>query len=267
MDYPLRPGVVWAGQYRIEQFLGMGSYGQTYRCTDLKNGTAVLLKRAKPSKREIGRRLLKRESEILQQLNHPQIPAWLDWAVHRREQALVMAYVEGEDMEQAILLLGRTYTEQEAMLLILGLLRPLQHLHEAGYVHRDVRIPNVLLKNDKVHLIDLGLACRTGEEDPSRREGEPSGFADSWGPIKYRMRMPDPTSDLYGLGHIFLFLMYAGYSPEEGQEERSWEEELSLQPRVKSWVKGLFESKWRTAVECEQELAHILADYSAGNNE
>lgn len=259
--------MVWAGQYRLEQFLGMGSYGQTYRCTDLKNGTVVLLKRAKPSKREIGRRLLKRESEILQQLDHPQIPAALAWAVHRREQALVMAYVEGEDLEQALLLQGRTYTEREALLLILALLRPILHLHEAGYVHRDVRIPNVLLKGEEVYLIDLGLACRIGEEEPSRREEEPSGFADSWGPIKYRMRFPDPDSDLYGLGHIFLFLMYAGYSPEEGQEERSWEEELSLQPRVKSWVKGLFESKWRTAAECQQELAYILADYSAGNNE
>ncbi|WP_091188403.1 serine/threonine protein kinase [Paenibacillus catalpae] len=268
MDYPLREGLVWAETYRIEEFLGMGSYGQAYRCTDLRSGTSVLLKRAKPSKRDTGRRLLRRENDILQKLDHPQMPQWLDWAMHRREAALIMAFIDGVNAEQAILLEGRTYTELEALLMVQDLLSPLKHLHEAGYVHRDVRIPNVMLHRENIYLIDLGLACRIGEKNPDGREEEaPSGFADSWGAVKHRMRQPDRTSDLYGLGHLFLFLMYAGYTPEEGEEERGWEEELTLKPEVRSFVKGLLESRWQTAAECGRILEGILEHYSSGNNE
>lgn len=247
----------------------MGSYGQAYRCTDLRSGAAVLLKRAKPSKRDTGRRLLRRESDILQKLAHPQIPQWLDWASHRREEALVMTYITGITAEQAILLEGRAYTEPEALRVVEALLAPLKHMHDAGYVHRDVRIPNIVLHEKSIYLIDLGLACRIGEENPDGRDetGMPSGFADSWGPVKFRMRQPEATSDLYGLGHLFLFLMYAGYTPEEGEKERGWEEELALEPEVKSFVQGLLEGRWRSAAECGPVLERILKHYSSGNNE
>ena len=246
----------------------MGSYGQAYRCTDLRSGGCVLLKRAKPSKRDTGQRLLERENDILQKLNHPQMPRQLDWAVHRREAALIMTFIDGVTAEQAILLEGRTYSQLEALRMVQALLPPLKHLHEAGYVHRDVRIPNVLVHGEAVYLIDLGLACRIGEKNPDgREEAAPSGFADSWGPVKYRMRQPDQTSDMYGLGHLMLFLLYAGYTPEEGKEERSWDEELTLEPKVKGFIKGLLESRWQTAAECGQVLEEILKHYSSGNNE
>ncbi|RAP74736.1 serine/threonine protein kinase [Paenibacillus montanisoli] len=256
VDYPLRQGAVYAGKYRVERFLGMGSYGQAYRCIDLSSGLPVLMKRGKPSKRGLAREMLKRESDMLQRLDHPQIPKWLDYAAHRKEEVLVMELVEGDNLEHAIMEQGRMFTQQEALYLVRQLLRPIRHMHEAGYVHRDVRIPNVLASGDRIYLIDVGLACRIGE---AAAEGEPIGFADSWGAVKHRMRVPEPASDLYGLGHLFLFLMYAGYKPLEGQEERGWEEELALEPAVKAFVQGLLESKWRTAAECEQELDRILA--------
>ncbi|NIK69280.1 protein kinase [Paenibacillus sp. BK720] len=269
MDYPLRQGMIWGGKYRIEEFLGMGSYGQAYRSTDLRSGETVLLKRAKPSKRDTGRRLLEREGDILQKLDHPQMPKQLDWTVHRREEALVMTYVEGMTAEQAILLEGRTFTQLEALRIIEALLSPLQYLHEAGYVHRDVRIPNVMINAKGIYLIDLGLACRIGEENPDGRDaaGPPSGFADSWGAVKFRMRQPEQASDLYGLGHLFLFLLYAGYTPRKGEEERSWEEELALEPEIRSFVRGLLDGRWTSVTEARQLLEQMMKHYSSGNNE
>ncbi|WP_127531360.1 serine/threonine protein kinase [Paenibacillus kobensis] len=266
-DYPLRQGLVWAGKYRVEQPLGMGSYGQVYRCTDLKTGDAVLMKRGKPTKRNIGRQMLKHESGLMRSLRHPQIPEWKDEAVHRGETALVMEFVEGHNLEHSIMELGCTYTEREALLIVSQVLRPLKYMHEAGYVHRDVRTPNIIQRGESLWLIDFGLACRIGEEQPDewRREGldgeraeGPAGFENSWGTAKHRMRRPEPASDLYGLGHVFLFLMYAGYVPNEGQEERSWEEELDLQPAVKSFVSGLLESKWDSAAECQSVVTSLL---------
>ncbi|MUT64830.1 protein kinase family protein [Paenibacillus sp. NEAU-GSW1] len=268
MDYPLRPGQIWAGKYRVEHFLGMGSYGQAYRAVDLATGGVVLMKRAKPSKGKSARKMLGRESEMMQRLDHPQIPQRLEDAAHRGEKALVMAFAEGETLEDSILGLRRAFTQQEALRIVRELLRPLRHLHEAGYVHRDVRTPNVIECGERVFLIDFGLACRIGELPSDERktvdEREPSGFADSWGPVKKRMRDPYPTSDLYGLGHLFLFMMYAGYTPYEGQEERGWEEELELEPEVKRFVQGLLESRWMTAAECEAELEVLLSRIKLG---
>ncbi|MBP3965280.1 protein kinase [Paenibacillus sp. DLE-14] len=258
LDYPLREGAVWADRYRVEELLGMGSYGQAYRCTDLRSGAVVLMKRGKPSKRSLAREMLERESEILKGLHHPQIPQWLDYAAHGREMGLVMELVEGYSLEHAVMGSEKIYSQQEALLVIRQLLHPLRHMHEAGYVHRDVRIPNVLVSGDKLVIIDVGLACRIGDESAYEKEEWGGGFADSWGAVKQRMRVPEPTSDLYGLGHLFLFLMYAGYMPHEGQEERGWEEELKLDPAVQDFVQGLLENKWQSAEACEQELEQTL---------
>ncbi|MBD3921347.1 protein kinase [Paenibacillus sp. PR3] len=266
MDYPLRQGMVWAGRYRIEQYIGEGSYGQAYRCTDQQTGSTVLLKRSKPSKREVGQRLLRRESDVMQALRHPQIPSWLGEVVHRRESALVMAFIEGEDLERSMTEQGRTYTQWQALRIVRELLQPIGHLHAAGFVHRDVRIPNVVVCGERIYLIDYGLACRIGEEPQAEgatgisKEQEPIGFADGWEAVKQRMRAPETTSDLHGLGHLFLFLMYAGYEPDEGREELSWEQELTLDTNVKSFIRGLLDGRWQTAMACEQALSHLLQD-------
>ncbi|REE91725.1 serine/threonine-protein kinase [Paenibacillus taihuensis] len=264
MDFPLRQGTVWAGRYRIDQFIGMGSYGQTYRCTDLMTRTSVLMKRAKPSKQRIARMMLEQESDILRRFDHPQIPKWLNYTENRNEEVLITELVEGDSLVYSIIEQGRTYSEREALLIIQQLLRPILHMHETGYVHRDVSIGNVLAHRDRIYLIDFGLACRIGKAPMSEEHDDIdnsrglSGFVDSWGPVKERMRVPDPTSDLYGLGHLFLFLIYTGYSPNEGQEELSWEEELKLNPDVEAFVQSLLAGNLRTAAECERELEDVL---------
>ncbi|REK74371.1 serine/threonine protein kinase [Paenibacillus paeoniae] len=269
-DYPLQSGYIWQGSYRVERLLGMGSYGQAYVCTNLSTGGIVLLKRNKPSKGSTGIELLRRESDLMRSLEHPQIPSWLDYSVRRRDEALIMPYIEGYNLEHMIYEQQLAYTAVEALSILQSLLRPLAYLHEQGYVHRDVRIPNVMQQPEKLFLIDLGLACRIGEQLPPKLQAalgeadgtntEGSAFA-----IKRRMRTPLPSSDWFGLGHLFLFLMYAGYKHPEGQQEQSWEEELHLQPVVRDFVSKLLndESAWETTEQCRQELDELLAALKA----
>ncbi|RIX60241.1 protein kinase family protein [Paenibacillus nanensis] len=263
-DYPLQPGKLWNGRYRIERLLGMGSYGQAYLCIDLETNEQVLLKRNKPSKGQTGIELLRRESEIMSALDHPQIPKRLAYSRRRRDEALIMQYVNGHNLEYMIYEQNETYSEAEALKMLQLLLKPIRYLHEQGYVHRDVRIPNVLLQGGLLHLVDFGLACRIGERLPEHlleALGEGSGLAkDSAAAVKRRMRTPAPASDWFGLGHLFLFVMYAGYEPAAGAEEKSWEAELELQPEVKHFVGKLLndEYAWVTTEQCERELAALL---------
>ncbi|MFF2889809.1 serine/threonine protein kinase [Paenibacillus sp. NPDC057967] len=264
-DYPLQPGEIWEDRYRIDRLLGMGSYGQAYACTDLSTSSVVLLKRNKPSKGSTGIELLRRESDLMRSLEHPQIPGWLNYGVRRRDEALIMQYIEGHNLEFGIYEHGMTYKATEGLAVLKALMGPLSYLHAQGYVHRDVRIPNVMQQDGKLFLIDLGLACRIGERLPSKLqkalgEADGSDASGSASAIKRRMRNPLPSSDWFGLGHLFLFLMYAGYEHPEGQPERSWEEELSLQSDVQLFISKLLhdESAWETTEQCQQELNELL---------
>lgn len=265
LDYPLGRGFSWAGRYEVEQLIGMGSYGQAYRCLDAKTGRTVLVKSNKPSKRELGLMLLRRESSTLKSLKHPQVPNWLDYTVQGNREALVMELVEGKSLEQLIHEQGRTYTADEALLVVKKLLAPLEHLHQAGFVHRDVRIPNVLEQEGNILLIDYGLSCRIGEYDllqnGFREAAVENEDEESWAAVKKHMREPAPSSDFYGLGHLFLFLMYAGYEYAQGQIERSWEEELQLKPEVQRFVRKLLMSEseaYSSASACLKELNQLL---------
>lgn len=262
-DYPLQEGTVWGGQYEVLRFLGMGSYGQAYVCLDQRSGATVLLKRNKPSKRMLGIQLLQRERDVMQALSHEQIPRLIAYRSSGSEEAIAMDYVEGHNLEYIIYEQGGSFTVQEAMQVLKGLLQPLKHLHDSGYVHRDVRIPNVLIREGKPYLIDYGLACRIGEELPGPLKealGETDVPADSAAALKTRMRRAHPASDWFGLGHLFLFLMYAGYTPPKDGMERSWEEELELPDAVQLFLRKLLneDQGWPCTAECERELDELL---------
>jgi serine/threonine-protein kinase len=305
-NYPLAAGTVLADRYRIDRFVGMGSYGQAYEGTDLTDNTRVLLKTNKPSKGRTGIRLLRRESDIMHGLRHPQIPAWLGYAVIGRRELLVIALCQGHNLEEWMIERGRVFAEREALQLARELVKPLQYLHASGFVHRDVRTPNVMENGGHISLIDFGLACAIGEELPpdlkkalgdggSSSGSEPKGPGaakkagrkrleggrgapkgrqhlagardaakaaerpeGTWDAVKAHMREPVVDSDLYGLGHFLLFLLYSGYEPFH-EEERSWEEELTLSPGTRALIAKLL----RRGPGSYREAAEIAADLDA----
>lgn len=274
-DYPLQPGKIKAGKYRIDAFLGMGSYGQAYACTDMLHGGRVLIKRNKPSKGELGLQLLRRESGIMKELAHPHIPKWLDYVAEGGEEMLVMELVDGYNLETAIHGRGLSLDVLEALRLLRSLFEPVAYLHARGFVHRDVRIPNVLLENGDLKapkLIDYGLACGIGETLPEplirslgETEEELAKLAGD-AVIKRRLRKPALSSDWFGMGHLFLFMMYAGYEHPQEKPEASWEEELGLPEEVRAFVSKLLndDGAWMSTEQGIRELDGILERLESG---
>ncbi|WPZ19956.1 serine/threonine-protein kinase [Geobacillus subterraneus] len=252
VDRPHRSGKVLSGRYEIIEELGMGSYGIAYKGRDCANGRAVVIKQARRTKGEDGRRLLQREADVLAHLRHPQIPARYDTFIEGGQPHLVMDYIDGETVEDRIFHLGVMYTEQAAFRLLLDVLDVVRYIHAFGIVHRDLRISNIVWRNGTVFVIDFGLACRIGERVDFRDDD----------PLEKRLRRePHPRSDFYALGHFTLFLLYSAYEPIS-EDEKSWEEELDLSPKARAILRKMLQldAPYDHVDELMMDVRRLLAE-------
>ncbi len=206
-DYPLQPGRRVGGRYEVVEWLGMGSYGLSYRCIerreDGESAGEVALKQAKPSRRRTAGALLHREREALLAMDHPFIPRCRGFFTEMRCEWLAADYVRGRTLENLIFEDGKVFDEADCLRWALDLFDRIGHVHSRGYVHLDIRIPNVIMNEDGLHLIDFGLARRIGEHEALDPDGSP-----------LPSRMPARViSDLEDAGHLLLYMLYSGYTP------------------------------------------------------
>ncbi|UVI30646.1 serine/threonine protein kinase [Paenibacillus spongiae] len=234
IDYPKREGIFITNKYRIQRFLGIGSYGLTYLCLDADSGQEVVLKQAKPSKGAVGRDLLYREIDVLGRLRHPSIQRCLASFEYKDQLYMVTEHLKGQTVEDLIFERGVVFSEKEALCFVRRLMEILSYVHEQGFVHLDIRIPNVILDGDQIHLIDFGLARRLGE--PIRTElGSKVETT--------RNRTVEAPDDLYAVGHFFLFMLYSGYDSctFEDESNSGWEDELNVSPMTKQMLRKLLQ--------------------------
>ncbi|SFA43697.1 serine/threonine protein kinase [Parageobacillus thermantarcticus] len=208
----------------------MGSYGIAYMASDLQTGRSVVVKQGR-TKRNVSGVVFQREAAILRRLQHPQIPKLYDMFVEKGIPHLVMEYIEGETVETLIFDKGYTYTEHQSFCLLRDVLEVVACIHAKGVVHRDLRIPNILLCDGVVFIIDFGLA---------RFFGEPIPHLETYVLEKRLRRETNAKSDFYALGHFTLFLLYSSYEPVT-EEERSWEEELSLSAEARRILRKMLQ--------------------------
>jgi serine/threonine-protein kinase len=165
-ERPYRKGKVIRRRYQILGELGMGSYGIAYVANDLQTGRKVVVKQYRKTRGKGSELSFQWEADILTRLKHPQIPALYDTFLENGTPHLVMDYIEGETVETLIFEKGKTYTEREAFQLLRDVLAVVEYIHANNIVHRDLRIPNILLRDGTVFVIDFGLARFFGESVP-----------------------------------------------------------------------------------------------------
>ena len=156
-----RSGTVLAGRYRIVRHVGSGGMGSVHLAHDevLKREVAVKSVHAEPES-DLGRRIM-REAKLGAGLRHPHLVTVFDVLPEGGALLLVTEYVEGETLADA-LRRGRLDVAR-ALQVLRAVADALDHAHERGIVHRDVKPANVLLRPDgAVKLADLGVA--TSEE-------------------------------------------------------------------------------------------------------
>jgi serine/threonine protein kinase len=200
------------GRYRIERVLGRGAMGVVYRAHDPEIDRPVAIKLVRSDlldgeERETYLVRFRREAQVAGRCAHPNIVAIYDYAIHEGHPFLVMEYVEGESLAQA-LLRGASFTSGKACDLVLQVLEALTCAHGLGIVHRDVKPANILLVDKgRVKVTDFGVA-RIDNAMLTQGEfiiGTPSYMA----PEQFNGEKVDQRSDLFSTG-IVLFELLTG---------------------------------------------------------
>ncbi|HRF01815.1 MAG TPA: serine/threonine-protein kinase [Pirellulaceae bacterium] len=207
------------GPYRLVRLIGQGGMGAVYEGIDERDGKRVAVK-ALPSAKsndEVFARRFESEIATLIPLDHPNIVHILG---HGRDQGhlfLAMELVEGPSLYEYYRK-KRTLSWAEVVGYVLDVCKGLKFAHDRGFIHRDLKLGNLLLDpKGRVKLTDFGIARYGGVERDDLREaitapGGVVGTLDYMAPEQLRGEPATIRSDLYSLG-VVMYVLLSGRTP------------------------------------------------------
>ncbi len=208
MDRPHLSGRVLAGRYRLGHPLAAGSGGRTYVAHDLRLDRRVAVKilheglAAEPGFLE----RFRAEAKTVASLNHRHIVTLHDWG-EEPVPYMVFELLTGGSLA-ALLASGTRLTPAQACRLGTQVAAALDHAHERGLVHRDIKPGNLLFADDgNVRVADFGLARALAESSMTEPLDGSSGIV---GTARYAPPEVasggalDPTADLYSLALVLV---------------------------------------------------------------
>lgn len=206
------------GRYAVLRRLGQGGMGVVYLARDIKLGRDVAIKVLPPHVRAaLGSERFEREVQLISRLSHPHIVSLFEADDVDGILFFVMEYVEGESLQQR-LARGGPMALDEALRITAEVGDALQHAHDHGTVHRDVKPANILLSAGHALLADFGIAKSVTPDSGQTltSTGVAIGTAPYMSPEQAGgERRVDSRSDVYALAAV-LYEMLAGEPPITG---------------------------------------------------
>ena len=190
--------ILSVGEFTIIRRIGNGARSTIYLATDETDGTVVALKRLIYEKPEDHRVFEQTENEfkVAQRVDHPYIRKCYKLRKIRsmfkvREMLLSMEHFDGKTLEETT-----TLSLGDVLLVFRMVATGLNAMHQAGYIHCDMKPNNILInKSGAIKIIDLGQSCPIGTTK-SRIQGTPDYIA----PEQVKRRTLGPRTDVFNLG-------------------------------------------------------------------
>ncbi len=263
-----------SSRYRIEELLGSGGAGQTYRATDLTHQREVALKELSLVQVEEWKavELFEREASVLANLEHPNIPAYIDH-FHEEEGTrlyLVQEIAPGQTLARLIED-GWPQSEEESRALAAALLDVLIYLHGLNppVIHRDIKPHNIIRSADgALYLVDFGSVRDKMRSTKSMAQSVVGTFG-YMAPEQIQGRA-GPQSDLYDLGTTLVHLL-SHRAPSELPSEKlrlKFEPYVSISEPMVRWLQRMLEpapeDRFESALIAKQALLSPKALLAAG---
>lgn len=212
------------GPYLCLNKIGEGGMGNVYKARQRKYDRLVALKVLRRECVEQGKALqrFQREVRAVSQMRHPNIVRAHDASEANGLHYIAMEYIEGVDLARMVKRQGPLAVDP-ALDFIRQMAFALQHAHDAGLIHRDVKPANILIAKDtgstrkamqkyrwgQAKLLDLGLARRTDPKEAClTAHGTVMGTPDFIAPEQaLNPHTCDGRADLYSLGCTLYYLL------------------------------------------------------------
>ncbi|MCH5195579.1 MAG: Stk1 family PASTA domain-containing Ser/Thr kinase [Oscillospiraceae bacterium] len=204
------------GRYELLELIGVGGMADIYRARDIQEDRIVAVKILKTEfagSDEFLRRF-RNESKAIALLSHQNIVKIYDVGFTDKVQFIVMEYVDGITLTDYIEQQG-VLKWRDAVHFTVQVLKALQHAHDRGIVHRDVKSSNIMLLSDgTIKVMDFGIA-RFNRENNKTVSDKTIGSVHYISPEQARGDLTDERSDIYSVG-VALYEMLTGKKPFDG---------------------------------------------------
>lgn len=201
------------GRYEIQEIIGVGGMAVVYKAYDNIDDRIVAVKILKEEflANEEFRRRFKNESKAIAVLSHPNIVKVYDVSFGDKLQYIVMEYIDGITLKEYIEQQGGLKWK-EAVHFTCQILKALQHAHDKGIVHRDVKPQNImLLQTGNIKVTDFGIA-RFSRSDTRTMTEKAIGSVHYISPEQARGEVTDEKADIYSVG-VMMYEMLTGQLP------------------------------------------------------
>ncbi len=236
-------------RYQIEKLLSQKSGRRTFLAKDLQSQVPVIIKllRFGDDFEWDDLKLFEREAATLKNLDHPEIPKYLDYfdvdGVDTPGFALVQSYIEAPSLE-TLISRGRKFSETETIELADRLLDLLAYLHQQHppVIHRDIKPSNILLGNrsgnsiGNVYLVDFGSV-----QTVAKKEQGTITIVGSYGyiPLEQFGGQTTTASDLYSLGMTLIYLLTGTHPAEFTQVDGRVKFNAEISKQFERWLKKM----------------------------
>lgn len=223
--------------YSILKIIGEGKYGIVCLAQS-DDSTKYIIKQLKESMLQKTKEKLFYEEDTLKNLNSPSFPKFIGKFKDEYREGYILEYIEGYVFEDILREYEYKFSKSEIYKIAEKLINLIEELHKNNIVHRDIRVPNVILKeNGDLAIIDFGLARYIDNE-------------------RYKKEI-----DYWYLGDFLIHLYYTAY---EGNDdiERPWHEELDLTIKEKYFLKTLMgiDNIYNSLEDIRQDLKILIEE-------
>ena len=227
------------GRYEIREIIGVGGMAVVYKAYDNQEGRIVAIKILKEefvTNEEFVRRF-KNESKAIAMLSHQNIVKVFDVSFGDLIQYIVMEYIDGITLKEFIERQG-SLSWKDAVHLTIQILKGLQHAHDKGIVHRDVKPQNIIVLPDgTIKVTDFGIA-RFARSEHRTITDKAIGSVHYISPEQARGEKTDEKADIYSVG-VMLYEMITGTLPFEADSAVSVAiMQLQREPKLPTEING-----------------------------
>ena len=270
-------GTILKDRYVLEDMIGSGGMAVVYRATDRVTGNDVAVKILKDefvADEQFRRRFLN-ESRAISMLRHRNIVSVIDFEFEGNLQYIVMEYIDGITLKDFIRT-QKAIPYTIAVKITMQILSALQHAHERGIIHRDIKPQNIMILSDgTIKVMDFGIA-RISKFETVTMTDKAIGTVYYISPEQARGAHTDEKSHLDSVG-VMLYEMLTGALPFDGdtpvsvaiKQIQSTPKEprqinkmipVGLEQIVRRAMMKTPEKRYASAIDMINDLKLVLAD-------